>query len=143
MTLRSALLLCCALLGACSTMQPHRELIVYRGCDGRDHAVDVQVNVGLPALECIALAARNGDLYAVLEFLVAFPVLASVRAGPEDENRVRSAEMWVAPVNLDFVVTHEFDHVAGHDHPRALPLLQQPASCGDRGVITTGEGTIK
>jgi hypothetical protein len=106
-------------------MQPHQELLIWRGCDGKDHAADVAVHVGFPSFECLAVAAQGEAWGAVAEMVVGFPALACVIAGPEDADRIRKAEVWLFPINFDFVVTHEFNHIRGYSHPRMLPLLQR------------------
>ncbi len=119
-------ILACMILwqvAACTVMEPRRELVIWRGCDGKDHAADVTIHVGLPALECIALAARNGEGWAVAELILGFPALACVNVGPEDENRIRKAEIWHAPLAFDFTVQHELDHIKGRQHPRFLPFV--------------------
>ena len=123
MRLAAALVLCAALAG-CAIAVPREEVVIYRGCDGKDHATIVEVKVGFPGLECIALAAQEGEVLAAIGLLLGFPALACVAIWPEDSDRVRKAVMWLYPVNLIATVEHEFDHLRGMHHPFFLPFLE-------------------
>lgn len=112
------------LLVGCSIAQPRQEVVIYKGCDGKDHATVVDVKVGFPGLECIALAAKEGEPLAVIGFILGFPALACVAMWQEDEDRIRKAVMWLYPINFDAIVDHEFRHLKGMEHPFFLPFAE-------------------
>ena len=113
-------------VAACTVMEPHRELVIWRGCDGMDHAADVSVQVGWPAFACIAAATEPEDVIAMV---LGFPALGCAVVEAEDAYRVRRATVYLSPVNFDFVVAHEFDHVRGMEHPRGLSFARSSPLC--------------
>ena len=113
----------CVLLAACSIAQPRQEVVIYKGCDGKDHATVVDVKVGLPAAECVVMAVQEGHWLTALGFVVAFPALACMAIWPEDADRIRQARMWLYPVNFDALVEHEMEHAKGLEHPFFLPFV--------------------
>lgn len=112
----------------CSIATPRKdELIIYRGCDEKDHATIVETKVGFPGLECLALAVQYPDPITIATFVVGFPAIACATVGEEDANRIRYATIWLYPINFDFVVVHEREHVKGMRHPAMLPFIHYPS----------------
>lgn len=112
------------LLAGCQSAPVRQELVIYKGCDGRDHASIVQVHVGLPPLQCPLRAYALG-LHADAALYAVAGAFGCAFWSPVDQFRVRTAEVYVFPGEP--FLAHEMRHARGESHP---VLGQFAEECG-------------
>ena len=105
------------LLAGCATIAPGTRTDLYAGCDGATHAVEVETRVGLPWLDCTAIAARTGQLgVAALAFVGGAMGCATVWQPYPNEPRFHKAIVILPPVTLEAIAEHEYAHTRGMRH---------------------------
>ena len=109
-------LLVLLLMGGCSTIPatPARtDTVIWRGCDGKDHAAIVRVFTGFAPAMCPARAWQLG--YPGHALMYAGGMTAGcLFVSPPDADRIRYAELYALPI--ESVIAHELEHLHS-EHP--------------------------
>jgi hypothetical protein len=125
----AAVALLAALCVGCATVTPSRETVLYDRC-GVQHAVEIETRVGVPAVDCVVLAAKTGNWLVALSGVVGFPALGCATTWTyPNEPLFKKVLIVLAPWTFDFVVQHERAHAFGMGHPAFAPWATHEQEC--------------